>query len=159
MKSEIMMKEMFEEERMSVFYDAEQMEQIRLGFEHHLTAEQVKLYALKFKASEGWDTYSSSQMKEIRMGLEHGLTKAEVLLFANIEDSPARMRYLRNAIENGEHKEKIKIVQFAIEQGLTQEAIMEIADASFFVDRIPESYLAVRDIKALFDKMEVGYLD
>jgi hypothetical protein len=67
-----------------------QMQEIRDGFTHGLTVQQVNLYAVP--------EFSSMQMREIRLGFEAGLSFDQVRSYAKITMTEKDMRSVRDRI-------------------------------------------------------------
>lgn len=77
-----------------------QLEQIRLGFEHGLTMEQIEVYANpEFK----WP-----QMREVREGFESGLALEQVGYYAKPEFTSLQMQEIRKGFAEGLSMEQVK---------------------------------------------------
>lgn len=79
-----------------------EMIEIRLGLEHNLTTEQVKLFADS--------NFNAVRMKQIRLGLEQGLTIEQVKSYTKKEYTALQMRAARKALEIGVPFEQINII-------------------------------------------------
>jgi len=106
-------------------FDADQMEQIRLGFENELTKEQVLVYAKP--------EFNADQMEQIRLGFENELTMEQVLIYAKPKFDADQMEQIRLGFENGLTMKEVLVyakpeighcemeqIRFGFEYGLTK---------------------------------------
>ena len=71
-------------------FDDNQIDEIRYGFEHRLTIEQVKVYTVP--------EFNRIQMYEIHKGFANGLTMEEVKFYAKPKFTMGEMIKIRNLI-------------------------------------------------------------
>lgn len=86
------------------------MEEIRTGFEHGLTVEQVSVYAKPELTAPSYNygcDNRNNQMREIRLGLEHGISVEQAKVYANPEFKWPQMREVREGFESGLALEQI----------------------------------------------------
>ncbi len=82
------------------------LREIRLGFEHGLSIEQIKMYDGTYQDSVRDLNYR--QMEQIRLGLEHNLSTEQVQLFADKEMELFKMEQIRLILEDGFSIEQVK---------------------------------------------------
>ena len=102
------------------------MEQIRKGFEHELTMEQVQLYAKpKFSAgfsNEDRDYWGyNNQMEQIRKGFEHGLNMEQIQSYTDSKFEDWRMEEIRLGFEHGLTMEQVQLYAYEFDKDLMQE--------------------------------------
>lgn len=82
-------------------FDSYRMGVIRKGFENGLSMEQVGMFAKT--------EFDGEQMREIRMGFESGLSMEQVGMFAKTEFNSVQMHEIRDGLKKGFSMEQISI--------------------------------------------------
>lgn len=113
--------------------DGKQMEEIRIGYEHHLEKEQVELYAN--------EKYTARQMEQLRLGIECGHTQEQLSLYQNVRMNWMQMMIIRKAIDDSIPLLYVKLfaniefhwlqmwqILLAIKDGMPYSVILEFAE-------------------------------
>lgn len=77
----------------TTLYSGRQMEEIRLGYEHHLKAAQVSVFADS--------RYNARQMEQLRLALEYDYTSEQLSLIRDHKMHWMQMLIIRKGIEDG----------------------------------------------------------
>lgn len=134
-------------------FSDEQMEQIRLGRECGLTAEEIELYAKP--------EYDAKQMEQIRFGLEEFLDAEEIELYAKPEYDAELMEQMRITLRDGltvegfemlyakpnkyNDEQRIQILLGFFQDGLTVETIdMLYAKPEFNAEQMEQIRLGLK---------------
>lgn len=116
-------------------FDADQMAEIRLGFEHKLSLDQIRIYSDK--------RFDDNQMYEIRVGLENKLTKEQILIYAVPQFNWRQMEQIRAGFEHGLSEEQVSVyadpklkryqmgeIRLGFEYGLSMKQVLLYTDPS-----------------------------
>lgn len=125
------------------------LREIRLGAEHGLSMEQIKMYDGTYQESVRDLNYK--QMEQIRLGLEHDLSTEQVQLYADKEMELFKMEQIRLILEDGlsieQAKEYIDLgldgaqmnrVRYGVEHNFTSEQIGMYAKPNIDVLKMDE---------------------